>query len=181
MKRKVQLVLLCEDQQQEAFLRRFLQGTGWSNRMFRVVMGRPGAGGHAFVTSRFPIELQAYRTRRVDCALVVMIDGDNLGLVGRNATLDRACDNVRVPRRRGDDRVVVAVPTWNIETWLAYLDGETIDEGRDDYRRLPTPGQCGPLVKNLIAMRKKGALRGPSPASLEAACVEYRTRLLQRT
>ena len=34
MKRKVQLVLLCEDQQQEAFLRRFLQGTGWSNRMF---------------------------------------------------------------------------------------------------------------------------------------------------
>jgi hypothetical protein len=181
VKRKVQLVLLCEDQRQEAFLRRFLKGTGWSNRRFRVEMGRRGAGGHAFVTSRFPIELQVHRTRHVDCALVVMIDGDNRGVPDRIALLDRACNDAGVPRRRGEERVAVAVPTWNIETWLAYLDGATIDERRSDYPRLAMASDCGPHVKNLIAMCEKRRLRAPAPASLEAACVEYRTRLPQKT
>ena len=35
-KRRVQIVILCEDNQHEAFIRRFLKGMGWNNREFRV-------------------------------------------------------------------------------------------------------------------------------------------------
>jgi hypothetical protein len=69
------------------------------------------------------------------------------------------------------------IPTWNIETWLAYLDGAEVDEGRSDYPRLDRERECQRHVEKLIQMCDAGKLREPSPLSLDAACSEYRTRL----
>ena len=54
-KRRVQIVILCEDNQHEAFIRRFLKGMGWNNREFRVEKS-PSAEGAAeqYVKDRFP-------------------------------------------------------------------------------------------------------------------------------
>lgn len=38
MSREVHIVLLCEDQQQQAFMRRFLVKTGWEAGKIRVEM-----------------------------------------------------------------------------------------------------------------------------------------------
>ena len=177
MSRRVQLILLCEDEQQEAFLRRLLEHLGWPKRQLRVVRGERGAGGHSRVTAWFPGELTALRSGHVERAIVVMIDGDDQGVTGRLLALDRACERAGIAPHAASEKVVVAVPTWNIETWLAYLGGSTIAETKDSYPRLERARDCAAQAKALASMCQQGTLRTPSPPSLEAACREYRSRL----
>lgn len=178
MSRRVQLVLLCEDRQHEAFSRRFLNEMGWETRSMRVEKAPGGRGaGEQFVRKRFPVELKAHRTRPVSQALVVMIDGDTEGAAARWQQLNQACHEAAVPQRVAGDRVAIVIPTWNIETWLAYLDGEDVTEGRPDYPRLARERDCQRHVDALARMCRDGRLREPAPASLEAACGEYQARL----
>ena len=71
------------------------------------------------------------------------------------------------------DRVVLTVPRRNIETWLAYLAGATVNE-TDSYPRLNRPSDCKPHVRALADMCTTGELRVPAPPSLVAACDEFR-------
>lgn len=180
MSRNVQLVLLCEDRQHEAFARRFLDKAGWPTRRLRVEIAPPGRGSaEQFVREQFPKELSAYRgnRHRVAQGLVVVMDGDDRGPQARLTELFRACEAASVEPRQNDDRVAIVVPTWNIETWLAYLTGETVDEGKKDYPRLQRPRDCRQHIKNLYEMCQHRQLRTPAPPSLERACTEYRERL----
>ena len=69
-----------------------------------------------------------------------MLDGDAGGVDARLTALDEACRQASVaPRGKADHVVAVFVPTWSIETWLAYLNGETVDETRKNYPRLERP------------------------------------------
>jgi hypothetical protein len=179
--RNVQIVLLCEDQQHEAFARRFLDRMGWSTRRLRIEKAAsPRGSAEQFVRERFPRELAAYRTRRglVGQALVVMLDGDSRGLSSRQAELDGTCKARGIRPRELDERVVVLVPTWRIESWFAYLDGETINEKKPDYPRLKRPRDCQRHVDVLVEMCRDGQLRKPAPPSLSAACEEYNRRLV---
>lgn len=179
MSRQVQLVLICEDRQHETFARRFLEKAGWSTRRLRVEMAPAGRGsGEQFVRENFPRELAAFRSRskNVDQRLIVILDGDRVGTVGRLKQLDQACQQEGIDPRLPAERVLVAVPTWNIETWLAYLAGHTVDEGRSDYPRLERPRDCQSHVETLWSMCQQGKLRQPAPASLVAVCQEYRSR-----
>ena len=177
MSRNVQIVLLCEDTQHETFGRRFLEKAGWAKRHIRVERAPKGGGSaEQFILKRFPEELAEYRRRkhRVSVALLVMVDGDNQGVVRRVGELDTACRERNIPCRDPGEHVLVFVPTWRIETWLAYLGGETVDEGKRDYPRLPRPRACKPHADSLAAMCRSTALREPAPSSLVAACTEYR-------
>ena len=177
MSRNVQIVLLCEDTQQETFGRRFLRKMGWSTRNLRVEKAPAGIGSaEQFVRKRFPEELRLYRHggHHASRALLVMMDGDNRGVDGRIAELDAACGQSDVPSRRSGEHVLVFVPTWRIETWLAYLGGEAVDERKRDYPRLARQGDCQRHVDELADMCGRGKLRRPAPPSLVAACAEYR-------
>ncbi len=178
MSRRVQLVLLCEDKQHEAFARRFLNAMGWETRALRVEKAPGGRGsGEQYIRERFPLELKAHRSRPVSQALVVLVDGDREGTVARLQQLDRACREAGVAVRAQDERVALFIPTWNVETWLAYLDGEAVDEGKPGYPRLARERDCQRHVADLAEMCRAGKLREPAPASLAAACDEYNTRL----
>ena len=177
MSRNVQIVLLCEDAQHESFGRRFLEKDGWTIRHIRVERAPKGLGSaEQFVRKRFPDELKAYRRRkhRVSVALIVMVDGDNHGVDQRVDELDTACRERDIACRNSGEHVLVFVPTWRIETWLAYLGGEAVDEEKHDYPRLPRPRECQPHVDSLAAMCRSRALREPAPSSLAIACTEYR-------
>ena len=181
MSRNVNVILLCEDTQHEAFVRRFLGGMGWDTRRLRVEKGIPGVGsGEQFVHNRFPLELQAYRSKanHVNQCLLVILDGDNVGVDGRLKSLDASCASKNVECRDGDDLVAIFVPTWNIETWLTYLDGEDVVEEKRDYPKLKRARDCQRHVGMLIEMCRAGELRAPAPQSLHAACVEYKARLV---
>jgi len=176
--RRVQLVLLCEDRQHEAFARRFLNTMGWETRAMRVEKAPGGRGaGEQFVRERYPVELKAHRSRPVTQALVVLIDGDSEGPVARLQRLDQACREAGLRERTSEERVAVFIPTWNIETWLAYLDGDRVGEEKPDYPRPARERDCQRHVDELVRMCRAGKLREPSPPSLEAACGEYRARL----
>ncbi len=178
MSRRAQLVLLCEDSQHEAFARRFLKRMGWNRHRIRVEKAPGGRGsGEQFVRARFPLELGEHRRRHAAQALVVMLDGDADGVDARVRGLDDACTAKGIPARRPGEPVAAFVPTWNIETWLAYLDGESVDEARKDYPRLRPERECGRHVKVLVAMCRDGKLRPPEPPSLVSACEEYAARL----
>jgi hypothetical protein len=178
LKRQAQLVLLCEDNQHEAFARRFLAGMGWNPRAIRIEKAPGGRGsGEQFVRERFPLELKAHRSRPVNQVLVVLIDGDGEGTAVRLRQLSQACGDAAVAERSPDERVAIFVPTWNIETWLAYLDDEAVSEARSGYPRLLRERECQRHVDVLIEMCREGELRQPAPASLQAACDEYRIRL----
>ena len=182
MSRRAQIVLLCEDTQHEACLRRFLSAMGWDTRAMRVEKA-PGGRGSAdqFVRQQFPRELKAHRTRHVTQAFVTMMDGDRYGVDARLGQLDEACQSGGIDVRTPGERVAVFIPTWNIETWFAYLDNATVDEARSDYPRLPKERDCQRHVTLLADMCRAVALRQLCPASLEKACNEYRSRLVEGT
>ena len=179
--REVQIVLLCEDRQHQAFVERFLESVGRltpkAKRRLRVEKASQGQGSaEQFVRERFPKELAEYRRRRnrVSMVLVVMLDGDAAGVAGRLADLDAACVKQGTLPRRSDEDVFVFVPTWRIETWLAWLkDGEPIDEKRPDYPRLPRERDCREHARVLADMCRNQQFPDPVPRSLAAPCTEY--------
>lgn len=181
MSRRVNTVILCEDRQHEAFARRFLEKSGRSLRVQRVEISPKGRGsGEQFVRERFAKELAYYRARqhRVEQALIVLIDADGRTVDERTRQVEASAVDAGLPGRTAADRVAVFVPARNIETWLAYLDGQTVDEARaQPYPRLDRERDCQAHVDRLFEMCKRGALRQPAPASLNVACTEYGSRL----
>lgn len=175
--RRAHIVILCEGLQDATFAYRFLKKRGWTPRQLRIEQGthRAGAGEH-YVRSRFPSELAEIRRDSVHRALIAMIDADATGQAGRLRQLESACNAAGVPPRRPDDKVAVLVPTRNIETWLRYLDGHDVDE-TSEYPKLQYQRDCQRHVNELVTMCGTG-LRQPVPPSLQAACDEFRTRIL---
>ena len=179
-RQRVQYVLVCEDQQQEAFARRFLRQTNIIKDLHQLRVERSPRGRGAadrFVQDVYVTELDAGRRTHVASTLLLLTDGDAIGVDERLRRLDEACKQRGVAARSPADSVAVFVPTWNIETWIAYLDGETVNEERKDYPRLPRPRECRRHVGVLTDMCRRGTLRQPAPESLEAACDEYGVRL----
>ena len=157
-------------------MRRFFEKMRW-RQPIRVSMAPAGAiSAEQFVREQFVRELQEYRGRRntVACALAVMIDGDNAGVGQRRAALDDACREAGIEPRQSGESVAVFVPTWNIKTWLAYLNGVNVDEGRRNCPRLARERECRAQVDTLVGMRRQHDLRPPVPPSLAAASTEYR-------
>ena len=114
MSRKVQLVLICEDQQHEVFARRFLRRAGWDTRQLYVQKAPRGRGSaEQYVRERFPLELSAYRSKRhqVGQAVIVILDGDQQGVAGRLRQLAAACKSKGVQPRQDGERVGLFVPT----------------------------------------------------------------------
>ncbi len=134
-------------------------------------MSRPGAGaGDQFVRDNYPVYLDAIRRR--NGILVVMIDGDNDSIEQRLKQLNDVCEQSDILPRKSSDNVAIFVPSRNIETWLAYLNGEDVNE-TDTYPRLRRERECQKHVNALEQMCVEGKLRTPTLASLEAACREY--------
>lgn len=177
---RVKYVVVCEDQQHETFARRFLDAMGLLTDQSRLRVERNPTGRGAadrFVRETYVTELDAGRRTHVATTLLVLIDGDNVGVERRLRELDRACRQEGLAVRSREDSVAIFIPTWNIETWLAYLEGEEVDEDVGDYPRLRRPSECGAHVRKLAEMCRHRSLRDPAPASLVAACEEFDLRL----
>lgn len=170
----VQVVLLCEDLQLATFIRRFLKQRGWQARDIREVIARSGQGsGEQCVRKQYPKELNALRKRHSKTALIVGTDADEMSVADRIATLDTECQDQGIPKRETQDPVVMVVPKRNIETWFAYLRGESTNED-DTYRRYRNESDCRDDVRVLDEMCQSRKLRNPAPPSLLAACDEYK-------
>jgi hypothetical protein len=174
MKRRVQVIILCEDTQHEVFIRRFLVAKGLEIRDIKVYKTSTGSG-EQFVRENFVDRLRYYRSRSASAKLIVMIDGDMIGVSGRINQLQHECDNRGVEFRRNNEAVMIAIPTWNIETWIHFLKGNDIDENKKDYPKLiKNERECQFAVDRLVEIcnNKEPIVGCPS---LIAACEEYRS------
>lgn len=179
MSRNVNIVVLCEDRQHEAFARRFLGQAGKGMRVQRVEISPKGRGsGEQFVRKQYAKEVAYYRAKahKVGQALIVLIDADGRAVSERVAQIEEAAVEGSQGRRQPGERIAVFAPARNIETWIAYLDGQSVNEN-DTCPRLRRERDCQRHVEQLYQMCQQGALRAPAPPSLEAACTEYRARL----
>ncbi len=173
--RRVKIVLLCEDSQHEAFVRRFLKGMGWNTREIRVERS-PSAKGSAeqWVRERFPLELGRYRSRKNQAAssLIAMIDADTKEIATRIKEFERECTTQQIQFRTNAEAVAIIVPKRNIETWIHHFQGNQVNE-HDAYQKLDRKRDCNAAVKELILLCRTIGLQEDTPPSLQDACAEY--------
>ena len=178
-RRRVRIVLLCEDSQHEAFVRRFLKGMGWDTREMRVLKS-PRADGSAeqWVRENFPVELRIYRQRNTKAvsALVAVMDADTRTVDDRLNELETECRTKGVEFRKNSEAVVVAIPKRNIETWIHYLDGHEVNEDIV-YPKLNKAGACTSAVNHLLQRCRSTGLGQDAPPSLARSCNEYTDRI----
>lgn len=175
--RTIEVIVVCEDSQHEAFLRRALGGLGYHRRKIRVEKSPSGRGAaDAWVLQRLPALLRVYRQRQVEHVVILMMDVDRSSLKERQQQLDDICRAQGVDPRAPDERVAVLLPGRNIETWLAYLNGKDVDE-TSAYAKLRFAGDYQLHVDALLDGCQRGQLREPVPPSLAHACQEYHARI----
>ena len=177
--RRVQIVILCEDRQQEVFARYFLKKRGFRG-LFRANICPPGSqAGEQYVRTHYPEEVKAYRQKRnqVSIGLVVLIDADTGTLEARLNWLASALDKDKQKNREPNEAIAIFVPKRNIETWIHYLQGETVNEEAAYARFKNNEAVCKTAVEDLADRCYSQSLPEDAPRSLQAACGELQ-RLL---
>lgn len=172
-----QVIILCEDTQQECFVRRFLKiASGIEGKMLRVVKNPSGKGsGEQFVREHFPIELKAFRLRaaKAKTDLIVVIDADTSTISQRKQKLNTACSEKNINERQKNERVSFIIPKRNIETWIHHLEGKVTNE-KSAYSKLPIESDCQTAVDHLYKICSDGTGQADLPDSLLDACLEYK-------
>ena len=177
--RRVQIVILCEDRQQEVFARYFLKKRGFTGRFRANICPEGSQAGEQYVRTHYPEEVKAYRQNRnrVAIGLVVLIDADTGTLEARLNWLASVLDEDEQKNRGPNEAIAIFVPKRNIETWIHYLQGETVNE-EDAYAKFEkNEAACKTAVENLADRCYSQILPEDAPRSLQAACGELQ-RLL---
>jgi hypothetical protein len=170
-----QIVILCEDTQQESFIRRFLKKAhGIQPNLLRVVKNPGGKGsGEQFVRNRYPHELKTIRRRHAMSTLITAIDADTKKRNEIIQSLDAVCAEAGIEPNTDRDNVVFVIPKRNIETWITWLNGQPVDE-TTAYPKLPNESACQPAVEKLHELCQQKTIPPDFPESLASACLEYR-------
>jgi hypothetical protein len=177
--RRVQIVILCEDRQQEVFARSFLKKRGFTGRFKANICPAGSQSGEQYVRTHYPEEVKAYRQNRnrVSIGLVVLIDADTGTLEARLNELASVLDEDAQEKRQSNEAIAIFVPKRNIETWIHYLQGETVNE-EDAYAKFENnEAVCKKPVEDLADRCYSQSLPEDAPRSLQAACGELQ-RLL---
>ena len=123
--------------------------------------------------------MKAYRQNRnrVAIGLVVLIDADTGTLEARLNELASALNKDKQEKRGSNEAIAIFVLKRNIETWIHYLQGETVNE-EDDYAKFEkNEAACKTAVEDLADRCYSQSLPEDAPRSLQAACGELQ-RLL---
>ena len=135
-----EVTILCEDIDQERFIREYLICRGLDDRKikdFGNPKGRDIKNNNALILKHYPELIQSYRSRNYrNIAVVVMIDADEDSLDDRmrslNIALDETAGNLNKDPRRPNEKVAIFVPARNMETWFYYImEGQECDETTD--------------------------------------------------
>ncbi len=172
MVRYTEVVVLCEDLQQEVFCRKFLTTCGINRHRIRYRRS-PSGSAEQFVRKQYPKEVRAFRrscAHKANVALVVMVDADVLTVDERRRQLSSALADTGEEPRRNNERIGVFVPKRNIETWIRYIEGESVNEV-DTYSKLDNQSECKQAVECLVRIRGQ-SLPADAPPSLTSSCSE---------
>ena len=173
-KEDVQLVLLCEDKQQEVFARQFFIRRGFDRRKIRVNISPQGKGAaERYVRNRYPREVRRHRSKsaHLSICLAVVIDADTYTVAQRFSQFDSELEDSGQRNRQAVEKIAVFVPRRNIETWIHYLREQAVDE-ETAYPKLARESDCKPDVEKLVNQICPSGLPNDAPPSLHTACDE---------
>ena len=124
--------ILCEDKLTQCYIRRFLTAQGISGRRIHS-LPLPAAGcGEQYVRQQYPKYLKALRTNNFNSnILIVAIDADTKTFKERKKQLEESCIMCGIPSRTKKDKLLIFIPKRNIEKWVKYFYGESVDEETD--------------------------------------------------
>ena len=182
MSNYVDVVILCEDRQQEVFARHFLTGCGVQPRRIRAKVCPSGKmSGEQFVRQEYPKEVKTYRSRSayLKIGLTVVTDADVKSVAEKLRELEDALEGDGQGRRQSAERIAVFIPKRNIETWIHYLQGEVVNEVDAYSKLLGREGDCKPSVRQL-AGKPRYNLTEDVPQSLREACHELQRLLPEK-
>jgi hypothetical protein len=170
--------VLCEDAQSACFIRRFLKLRNIENHAIREEIAPAGEGSaRHWVRQQYPKFLNDY-VRKGGLHMIVCVDADTATVMKTQTDLDNACKTMDVASRTPTECVAFVIPRRNIETWLGYLSGQTVDEITDyspHGSHRANKSTCESAVRTLAEYcynQKKPKV--PFPASLDEACKEAR-------
>lgn len=161
MGRTATYVVIAEDLASARFVEAYLTKRGVDGRAIRTRISQ-GGSGKRWVTSEYPNEVGAYRSKRnhVYKALVVATDADELRVQERHAQLAMAISESSLAPRAAGEEIVLAVPKWEMETWAKHLleQGPVSEDEKTGWRSDRSERDC-PRAGRLLAEH-----RTPKPA-----------------
>jgi hypothetical protein len=163
-KNKPQVYILCEDQSQYDFARKYFELRGIDNIRGRYSPQGRGSG-EQFVRENYAKEVKTYRSKanHLNLALVVIIDADKQ---------TERLNSVLVQNPRFDDeKILIFIPARNIETWFHYIEGYECNE-QDCYKNQYKGAKPTQFAKKLATQICPHGLPDNALSSLHHACVE---------
>ncbi|MBD2579987.1 hypothetical protein [Oscillatoria sp. FACHB-1406] len=136
------ITILCEDIDQERFIRQYLICRGVSKRdisTYPNVKRNKVENNNASILRDYPKLVNSYRSKKhQDLAIVVMIDADDTSpehrLRSLNMALDESEGKLNKELRIPGEKIAIFVPARNIETWFTYINGNGDCDETTDYK-----------------------------------------------
>ena len=175
--RHADIIILCEDRAHSEFVRYHLKKRGFNHRKFRVRLRDGSGSGQQFVLQEYATEVKAYRSKAnyLSLALLAVIDADTQDVQRIHRRLEEQLQNANIGQRKTHERIAVLVPKRNIETWIVYLQGTSVNE-KKDYKGCHLAKnykQAGIALAEQLGQKPKAGC----PQSLRLARNELRHRL----
>lgn len=175
MSKASQIIVLCEDKAHEVFAKRFLKRWGVKPRAIRVPPYPNGKGsGKKYVEDQLSLEAEALRRRHASTILLAIQDADDFSVKAVKRRLD---EKLRPPREE-NEQIAYFIPKWHNQTWLAYMDGKTVEESdkkvyKEEYGKISESKEAHPFIDRLADNCMENRELESPPDSLAAACEEF--------
>ena len=130
----IRLTLLVEDEALERFGRQTAVKLGFHPREIRVLPYPVGRGSaKQWVEIQYPSETKLHRAKATfqNIAFLVGTDADEQTVQYRYGRLAQALQHSNLEPRGANERIVLWIPRWNIETWIVHLLGRDVNEDTD--------------------------------------------------
>lgn len=161
--RVANIIVLCEDQEQQILVRRYLNRLGRRDARFASVVGKNGCGSQ-YVRKQFPKQVAVCRGtlgKRTGCLLIVMTDADNLTVQAREQTLQNELKSSNFTAVTNEEPIIILIPKWQVETWIKCLLGQLMDENDMNSDRPPVrPDEIKTAAERLYDWTRPNALVG---------------------
>jgi hypothetical protein len=174
------IIILCEDQEHQNLVYRYLLRAGHNSRTFRKI-SLPGnrQSGSQYVREQFPEQVKACRSilgRRASCLLIVVTDADDLTTTQREQTLRAELEHAGHSSIQPEEPIIILIPKWQVETWIKCLLGQAMSEDDKDSDRPPVnTAQIEQAAETAFDWARPGAVVGATCVpSLNAALPRWR-------
>lgn len=187
MSNPAQVVILGEDERHSRLVSAWVRNRipGFPIRNIRELPMSNGKGsGAQRVLVQYGREFHIHSARQARKWLIVIIDADNFTVQQR---LQQLADQLQASEgghpgnaSANGDQIARLVPKWSIETWILFLDGETVDEERSfktNHRQWDR--MLKPAARQILELTKLDRLPSNCLGSLAHGVGELRTLTLK--